>query len=137
MINNQTQFGKLVLNYVSDEGDYYCTCKCGTKIILKEEQLKKSNSCGCENRKLLLSHTGIEDNTSEMDKLYNLTTQNESRGVTFEASKNKWRARITFQSKEYHLGYFDKKDDALKRKTEAEENLNGDFLGWYKRVYKK
>jgi hypothetical protein len=67
----------------------------------------------------------------------NETTQNETRGVNFEPGKNKWRVRIPYRSKEYHLGYFVEKDDAIKRRAEAESHLNGDFIGWYNKVYRK
>jgi hypothetical protein len=99
------QFGLLTLNYVSDEVNFHCTCDCGTKIILNEEQLNRMRSCGCESRKALLAQTNIADDTSEMEKLYQLAST-EVRGVNFEPSKGKWRAWVTFQSKEYHLIYF-------------------------------
>ena len=101
-------FGLLTLNYVSDDVNFHCICDCGTKLILTEEQLNRMNSCGCESRKTLLAQTNIVDDTSEMKKLYQLAST-ENRGVNFEPSKNKWRARVTFQSKEYHLGYFARK----------------------------
>jgi len=130
------QYGLLTLNYVSDEVNFYCTCDCGTKIILTEEQLNRMRLCGCYNRKSLLSKTDIVDDTSEMEKFYQLTST-EVRGVNFEPSKGKWRARVTFRSKEYHLGYFVEEKDALKRRQEAEEHLGGDFLEWFKKINKK
>jgi hypothetical protein len=127
------QYGLLTLNYASDGDNFHCTCACGTKIILTEEQLNRMRSCGCESRKLLLAQTDIADDTSEMEKLYQLAPT-EVRGVNFEPSKGKWRARVTFQSKEYHLGYFAEQDDALKRRHEAEEHLSGDFIAWFKNI---
>ncbi|MCL2355981.1 MAG: hypothetical protein FWC70_02320 [Defluviitaleaceae bacterium] len=123
--------GLLALNYVSDGVNFHCTCACGTKIILSEEQLNRIRSCGCASRKLLLAQTDIADDTSEMEKLYQLES-NEIRGVNFEPSKGKWRARVTFQSKEYHLGYFSEQDDALKQRHEAEKHLNDDFPAWFR-----
>lgn len=130
------QYGLLTLNYVSDEVNFHCTCECGMKIILTEEQLKRNGSCGCVGRKLLLSQTNIVDDTSEMDKFYEQAVT-EIKGVNFEPSKGKWRARVTFQSKEYHLGYFTEEEDAMKRRHEAEEQLSEDFLAWFNKVCKK
>jgi hypothetical protein len=39
--------------------------------------------------------------------------------------------RIQFQGKHYHLGYFDKTEDAAAARAEAEEHLHGPFLEWY------
>jgi len=43
------------------------------------------------------------------------------KGVTWDNSRNKWRAHIEFKGKAYHLGRFDKLDDAIKARKEAEE----------------
>ena len=59
------------------------------------------------------------------------TGYSDERGVRFEKGKNKWRVRVTFQSKEYHLGYYAEKDDALKIRQEAENHLNSGFIEWY------
>jgi hypothetical protein len=54
----------------------------------------------------------------------------EGRGINHDSKKGKWRARITYQSKEYHLGYFADKETAVAARKEAENNLNGDFIEW-------
>jgi len=128
MENSQTRFGKLTLNYI-DKNDHYCVCDCGIRIILTKEQLDKNRHCGCEYRKYLLALSGKEDDKHELEQTQT-TTYSENRGVNFE--KNKWRARITFQTKVYHLGYFSSKEAAIEMRKEAEHNLNNNnFIEWY------
>lgn len=48
-------------------------------------------------------------------------------GVGWVKSKQQWRARITVEYKEIHLGYFDKFEDAAKARKDAEEKYFGEF----------
>ena len=48
-------------------------------------------------------------------------------GVRWYAPRNKWQARIRKDKKEYHLGYFVNKDDAIEARKEAEKKYFGDF----------
>jgi len=102
-------------------------------VILTEEQIKRSSHCGCEVRKLLLAAAGAsEDDLSLIkDPIANPAA---GRGVNFEKSKNKWRARITFQSKEYHLGYFSEESSAIAMRDEAEKHIGYDFIKWYNSI---
>jgi hypothetical protein len=135
--NIQTRFGKLTLNYISDENNYHCECDCGTKVILTKEQLDRADSCGCEKRKYWLSLNGMSDDGYTAINQNHTVKYSENRGVNFDKRKNKWRVRITYRSKEYHLGYFAEKEDALKRRQEAERSLNSNFIEWYNSVCKK
>jgi hypothetical protein len=97
-------------------------------------------SCGCEARKLIWAASGksgdeFEVNTNLVPTV--TTGYSDERGVRFEKGKNKWRVRVTFQSKEYHLGYFPEKEAALEMKREAESHFNSDFIGWYNGIFKK
>ena len=101
--------------------------------------MESMSSCGCEIRKLLWAASGKSG--EEYEKMPLPITQtpvnlSEERGVKFEKGKNKWRVRVTFQGKEYHLGYYAEKDAALELRREAERHLNGDFICWYNEVYK-
>lgn len=139
--DRRTQSGMLVLNYASDENSYHCSCACGNKVILTKEQFESMNSCGCEIRKLIWAAS--EKSDDEIEKYESMilpstspVTSPEKSGVRFENSKNKWRVRVTFQGKEYHLGYYQEKDAALEIRREADVHLSGDFLCWYNKVYK-
>jgi hypothetical protein len=132
--NSKTNFGKLTFNYKSDENSYHCSCACGNKIILTKEQLESKNSCGCEARKLIWAACGKSGDEFEFDSKILPTPQvgyADERGVRFEKGKGKWRVRVTFQGKEYHLGYYSEKDAALEVRREAEVHLNSDFIEWY------
>ena len=141
MENTKTHYGKLTFNYASDENSYHCSCDCGNKVILTKQQLESMDSCGCEIRKLLWAASGkTPDEIKEYENMNLPSTApvavSEESGVRFEKSKNKWRVRVTFQGKEYHLGYYEDKGTALAKKREANIHLNGDFLLWYNEEYK-
>ena len=57
-------------------------------------------------------------------------------GVGWSKKNNKWRARITLNNKEYHLGYFDDKNDAIKARKEAENKYFGEFSYENSQIYK-
>ncbi len=48
-------------------------------------------------------------------------------GVSWQASVNKWRARIMIDYKEIRLGYFDNIEDAVKARLEGELKYFGEF----------
>lgn len=53
-------------------------------------------------------------------------------GVSFHKSTNKWTATISYNKKQYHLGYFSEKQDAIDIRKIAEQKIkDGDFLKWY------
>lgn len=115
----------------SDKGILWeCKCKCGNVVYVPTRKLtnKDIRSCGCMGEVEKEQHTKITwvvngqalrpDNTSG------------HRGVN--RANGKWGARITFKKKEYWLGTFDKKEDAIAAREEAEKHLYSDFLEWYK-----
>ena len=50
------------------------------------------------------------------------------KGVLWDSERKKWKAEIIFQKKKYFLGRYDKKEDAIKARKEAEEKLHKEFL---------
>lgn len=48
-------------------------------------------------------------------------------GVCYNISKNKWEARIGLKNHKYHLGTFDKFEDATAARKEAEEKYFGEY----------
>lgn len=136
MEQEKTRFGKLTLNYKSDEKSFHCTCDCGLKIILTSEQLEQATCCGCTKRRIIRAAVGMSDDSYMANEMPSDKIP-DGRGVNFDKKKGKWRARVTFQSKEYHLGYFATKEKALAVKQEADRNLNIDFLDWFNKVIKK
>ena len=62
------------------------------------------------------------------------------RGVQLATSNNKWRATITIDTKTKHLGYFENKEDAIKARQKAEQELrcfNCKEISWTKILKRK
>lgn len=49
------------------------------------------------------------------------------KGVGFHEASGKWRARIFKEGKEYYLGIFENKKDAIRARLKAEKELFGEF----------
>lgn len=49
-------------------------------------------------------------------------------GVSWHKQRNKWRARITVNRKEIHLGYFLNFNEAVKVRKDAENKYFGEFI---------
>lgn len=49
-------------------------------------------------------------------------------GVSWHSRKGQWSARISFKGKTYNLGYFDKLEDAVAARKEAEQLKFDRFL---------
>jgi len=54
------------------------------------------------------------------------------RGVSFDKQKNKWRAHIELNGKQYNLGRYHKIEEAQRIREIAETMLNNKFIEWYK-----
>ena len=55
------------------------------------------------------------------------------KGVTWAKDKEKWCAQIVFKGKRYYLGYYEKKEEAVEARKEAEEKLFGTYLNNWKK----
>lgn len=119
---------------------YYCKCECGTEKWIRSDVLRKATSCGCirnekskNNKNLINAHLekNIIDGTNisiiNTDKT-NASNKSGIKGVSWNSKRNKWVAQIGFKSKIYNLGRYDKKEDAIKARKEAEERLHKKFL---------
>lgn len=106
-----------------------CKCDCGNEIDASYNELVycSTKSCGCQkkehNRKLkdLLVH--MDGTSLDMIKSKKVPTDNTTgyRGVYL--IRGKYTAKIVFQKKAYHLGSFDRIEDAIQARLEAEELL--------------
>ena len=52
-------------------------------------------------------------------------------GVKWDKEREKWIAEIRFKNKIYYLGRYEKKEDAIKAREEAEEKFHKEFLKNY------
>ena len=64
---------------------------------------------------------------NDMNHKVNSANKSGITGVCFSNRKNKWRAYIYFDKRNIELGYFDKKDDAIKCRLKAEKYYFGEF----------
>lgn len=129
------RFSRLTALYPTSErtGDgniiWHCRCECGNEIDVSYNWLVHTNlrSCGCqkkENDKKLQEHLTRVDGTSldmlKSDKKYKNNTTG-YRGVYYV--RGMYMAKIVFQKKGYHLGFYKNIADAVEARKEAEELL--------------
>lgn len=121
-----------------------CKCTCGKIFEVDAHYFDKIKSCGCKTteqcrengRKNVqkIQENYYFDNTGVLqiksDKIFKTNTSG-IRGVYWDKSRNKWSAQIGFKGKNFHLGRYDRKEDAAEAREEAERYLYGDFLKWY------
>jgi hypothetical protein len=135
------KFGKLtVIKLVNPESNtgykkYECVCECGGKITTSTNSLRKgrSTTCGCSRLNIfkrlkpyLVENTLLPNLTNKT----RVTSTTGVKGVTITNSE-KYRARIKFKSKEYHLGVFDTLEEAAKSRKVAEDKYFKPILEKY------
>ena len=131
---------------------YYwkCKCDCGQEISVEGNHLKEGRIKDCEDlkRNANKSYTQIGNEFKKanilkegtrLDYLVGISKANTSgiRGVDYSKEKNKYRARIRFKGKEYHLGYFDTIEKAENARKVAEEKFYKPILEKYNYKSKK
>lgn len=78
-----------------------------------------------DNRKCNLRICTIEQNNMNTQKYKNNTSG--AKGVVWDKKSNKWQARISFHKKRIILGMFEKKEDAIKARQQAEKEMFGEY----------
>jgi hypothetical protein len=84
------------------------------------------NRDSLDNRAFNLRLCTVSQNA--MNRKKHLTNISGAKGVGWKKQIGKWRARIEHNGKQYHLGYYDSFDDAVKARVEAAEKMFGDFI---------
>lgn len=124
-----------------------CICKkCGneTEIPLARLKAGQATQCaGCGRQNLAAGRKIIKnacvDNTNVIDILpgrkINKNSVTGINGVSFCQGTGKYRAYIVFRRRQYHLGVYDKIEDAAAARDAGEEHLYGDFIKWYAETY--
>lgn len=130
-------FGDLKVIKLSDKRGSHntllweCKCVCGNTVYLQGYSLTNGiyKSCGCkrdEKRDAGLKEHIKQDSVdgtrkSALNAKLHKANKSGHKGVMWNKHRNKWQAYIGFKGKQINLGYFDKKEDAIKARELAEE----------------
>lgn len=97
----------------------------GLKDKDKKIEIDHKNGNGLDNRLANLRKCSRLNNTQNLK----ITTKNKSgvTGVNYSEKLKKWRARINYNKKEYNLGTFKNREDAIRARREAEEKIQKEF----------
>lgn len=148
------RFGRLIAIKPTKERDKHtgcviweCKCDCGNnnvKVSVGELNDGDVLSCGCLRKEYEVKHGKeigsihvktriIEDTNIQIIGTDKPTKANTSgyKGVLWDKERNKWKAEIIFKKKHYYLGRYDKKEDAVKARKEAEEKFFKPILEKY------
>lgn len=136
------RFGKLVVTkYMGKESGIHhwkCQCDCGKETIVSQSNLQHGHtkSCGCLQAKSavrnlrLIKGTSVTKLETTKGRLYKSNTSGFN-GVYYSKRNKKWVAQISFRGKTYYLGEFEKEEDAIECRQEAEDTIYGSFLQYY------
>ena len=103
-----------------------CQCSCGKIIELPADQLRKGfhTSCGCQKAERLKKINQYVDGTSLRMVFSDTVRKDNTTGHKGVYLKNgRFAARIQYKGKRYYLGTFDKIEDAVSVRREAEEKI--------------
>ena len=135
------RFGRLeVISKLEPRSKFLCKCDCGNFHYVSRGCLLSGNvkSCGCLGleTKRNNGNFGCVDGTKLQLLTQKVRTTNTSgvKGVVWNTRKHKWRAKITFKKKDYHLGYFGSVEDAAKVRKMAEQELFEPFLSEHSHI---
>lgn len=121
---------------------FECICSCGNKCNVRASSLiyNITKSCGClhKEQSSLNTKKGVEkfkenivDGTNVASLMRSKTIKSNTSGTTgvfWDSNNEKWAAAIYFKNKRIRLGEYTKKEDAIKARKEAEENIHKKFL---------
>lgn len=144
------RFGKLVAIKRLDEKigscfAWLCKCDCGNETKVSTNALLKggTKSCGCTIKEIVGERArngqGVADfchfidgtSVERIESTKKLRSNNTSGYTGVTNDHGRWRAAITFKKKYYYLGTYDKIEQAIQVRQQAENQLFGEFLDWY------
>lgn len=118
---------------------WLCKCDCGKEIVVRSKVLSPSSkikSCGCLLGETAKAKICEQDTLGRRQKTYLSKTQeglparpgNKTgvRGVSYQKSSGLYRARITYQKRDYHIGSYKNIEDAIAARKAAEKALYGE-----------
>lgn len=135
----EMKFGKLkVLSPCGKDKNgcilWECECECGRRVNVSSTTLRRhmKQSCGCmasengkekikdaEKRLTRIQGTCVESFNAKLSK----ANTSGYKGVSYDRRRKKWVAQIQYAGKGYHLGRYEKIEEAIKARKEAEEKI--------------
>lgn len=107
-----------------------CRCsRCGTIKEIPANQLQKGAqiSCGCGKARRLQETNGYVDGTCLKNVLSDKVSSNNTSGYKGVYRKNgKWGAKIQYKKKTYYLGVYDRLEEAVQARKQAENRVRDD-----------
>lgn len=108
---------------------WHCRCDCGREVDVTYNDLVYTNlmSCGCRklehNASLAQTLTHVDGTSMDFIRSKRIPSNNTTgiRGVYM--ARGKFAAKIVFQKKQYHLGFYDTLEAAAQARKEAENVL--------------
>lgn len=103
-----------------------CQCSCGKIVEIPANELTKGfhTSCGCKRVERLQAANQYVDGTS-LRMVFSDTVRSDNtsgyKGVYWK--KDRWAVRIQYKGRRYFLGTYDKLEEAIKVRKEAEERI--------------
>ena len=138
------RFGKLTVlapaENIGKRTAWVCRCDCGQEVVVLTVCLRNGcrTSCGCGQERgdgspgstARASLTYVDGTCVEMLRTRTVRSNNTSGvpGVDWLAKKRRWRASICFKGKRRYLGSYERFEDAVKARKQAEEGLFDTFL---------
>ena len=140
------RFGKLVVVCRSDKRGargkrtvplWECRCDCGNTVYKATDSLTNGDLSMCNDCVGIYANAKRREkagyvNGTQISRLKgdtpNATNASGVRGVCLDRHSGKWRARLKFKGETVHLGYYDRLEDAVKARRQAEEDYYGEFL---------
>lgn len=118
---------------------YKCKCDCGNIVYYNSSDLKQNRSCGCWRKsrarinKTLKTMKYVENTSISLISKKTLNSNNTSgfRGVSYDKTRNKWRAYIKLQYKNKNLGRFDIFEEAAQARLDAEDKYYKPIIDKY------
>lgn len=115
-----------------------CRCSCGNDCYYKTSDLTGGRvvSCGHLQKEKAAelckaAFSKMEHKNGSCLNSYNSSTKKNNssgiKGVTWYGKTGKWRAQIRYAGKMYHLGLYEKKEDAAVARENAETFIKNNF----------
>lgn len=123
-----------------------CQCmKCGNTVEIPLSRLLNgvTQCVSCAKKNLDIGHQIVKEAAHEGTSIITISGHRKTNknnktgntGVSWIPSLNKYRAYIFFKRKQYHLGLYEDKEEAIKARKMAEEKIYDNFIEWYKVTY--